>query len=94
MIQKVKVAFLTDLNNNIKIELIEPIGEQSPVFKTCQNGGGLVNKCYQVEDIEKACLELQEKGVKLICPPVPGAGHGNARVAFFIQGRIAQRTHF
>src|SRR6202012_2771297 len=56
---------------NTKIELLEPLGENSPIAKFLEknpNGGGH-HVCYQVADIYAARDRMREEGA-----PVPGTG--------------------
>lgn len=63
--QKVRVAFMQI--GNTKLELIEPLGEDSPVHKFIQKKGeGIHHISFLVDNIEEALIQLKEKGVKLI----------------------------
>jgi methylmalonyl-CoA/ethylmalonyl-CoA epimerase len=64
------------------IELLEPIGEQSPIAKYLrEKGGGLHHVALRVRDLEAALADLKARGVPLIDErPRPGSrGH---RIAF------------
>src|SRR5450755_2617646 len=52
---------------NTKIELLEPLGPDSPIAKFLEkNGnGGLHHICYEVDDILAARDRLQSKGARL-----------------------------
>ncbi len=78
--QGVKTAFLKIGESNI--ELLEPLNENSPVFKFLEKrGGGIHHIAIEVKNIEKILEDLKEKGFKLINEkPVKGA-HGKS-VAF------------
>lgn len=67
---------------DIKIEIIEPMGPDSPVAKFLEKRGeGLHHVCYEVADLEKTLRALKNKGIPLIDEaPRPGA-HGR-RIAF------------
>ena len=61
----VKVAFLE--TGNTKVELLEGIGEESPVSKFVERKGpGVHHLCFEVEDIGRVLEELKEAGVRLI----------------------------
>ncbi|MCK4251729.1 methylmalonyl-CoA epimerase [candidate division WOR-3 bacterium] len=78
--QKVKVAVL-DLGET-KIELLEPLEENSPISKFIENKGeGLHHLCFEVEDIEGMLLEMKKQGVKLI-DEVPRVGASGKKIAF------------
>lgn len=78
--QKVKVAFLDA--GNIKIELLEPMNEDSPIHKFIEKKGeGIHHIAFGVEGIEERMDELRKNGVQLLSEePKPGAG--GAMVAF------------
>ncbi len=69
----VKVAFLE--TGNTKIELLEGIGEESPVTKFIErHGPGIHHLCFEVGDIERVLSELADSGLRLIDEkPRPGA---------------------
>jgi len=68
--QKVNVCFLK--MGDIRIELIEPIGNDSPVANFAHEGGGFHHFCFEVEDIRKQISEFVNQGAKLIVEPVIG----------------------
>lgn len=71
--QKVRIAIL--YAGNTKIELLEPINDESPVGKFLQTKGeGIHHIAVEVSNIEEHLKELKEKGVTLIDEkPRPGA---------------------
>ena len=78
--QKVKVAILE--LDDVHIELLEPINQESTVAKFIEKRGeGLHHLAFEVEDIEKALKELKESGVKLI-DEKPRKGARNTKIAF------------
>lgn len=78
--QKVRVAFIDA--GNIKLELLEPMDDTSPIFKFMEKRGeGIHHIAFGVEDIDSRMAELHEKGVQLLSEKAkPGAG--GALVAF------------
>jgi methylmalonyl-CoA/ethylmalonyl-CoA epimerase len=80
--QKVKVAFLTI--GESRIELIEPISDDSPVRKFLDKKGGrttIHHVAFEVENVEEALREAKEKGVRLI-DETPRVGAGGVRIGF------------
>lgn len=78
--QKVKVAFIDA--GNIKLELLEPTDEDSPVAKFIEKRGeGIHHIAFGVTDIRLRMAELREKGVQLL-QDEPKLGAGGAEVAF------------
>ena len=62
---------------NSQIELIEPLGESSPIVKFLEKNpaGGQHHVCFEAADIEKARLWFEGKGAKVLGEPRIGA-HG------------------
>jgi methylmalonyl-CoA/ethylmalonyl-CoA epimerase len=78
--QKVRVAFIDA--GNIKLELLEPVGDDGPVAKFIEKRGeGVHHIAFGVTDIRSRMDELREKGVQLL-QEKPKAGAGGAQVAF------------
>lgn len=64
---------------NTKIELLHPLGENSPVAKFLANNpsGGMHHVCYEVDDIYAARDKLLEEGARILGSPEPKNGaHG------------------
>jgi len=64
---------------NTKIELIEPLGPDSPIadFLEKNPSGGLHHVCYEVPDIKQAIERMKAKGARVIGDGVPKIGaHG------------------
>ena len=62
---------------NSQIELIEPLGENSPIdnFSIKNPKGGQHHVCFEVNDVHLAKKEMEEKGAKVLNEPRIGA-HG------------------
>jgi len=60
---------------NTKIELLEPLGENSPIEKFLEKNkkGGIHHICFEVEDIDHAILRLQKDGATVL-------GDGKAKI--------------
>jgi methylmalonyl-CoA epimerase len=79
--RKVKVAFLST-GGETQIELLEPLGSESPVAKFLESRGeGIHHIAVKVDDIEKALEELKKKGVTLV-DEKPRAGAEGKKIAF------------
>lgn len=64
---------------NTKIELLEPLGEKSPVraFLERNPAGGMHHLCYEVEDIMAARDKLEGEGMRVLGDGEPAIGaHG------------------
>jgi methylmalonyl-CoA/ethylmalonyl-CoA epimerase len=73
--QKVRVCFVDTPNS--QIELLEPLGEDSPIAKFLEKNpaGGQHHVCFEVPDIHEAKAEMEAKGAKVLGEPRIGA-HG------------------
>lgn len=64
---------------NTKIELLHPLGEDSPIagFLHKSPSGGIHHLCYEVEDIEAARQRLMSQGARVLGDGKPKIGaHG------------------
>jgi methylmalonyl-CoA/ethylmalonyl-CoA epimerase len=64
---------------NTKIELLHPLGENSPIAKFLERNpdGGMHHLCYEVEDIFAARDQLKAKGARVLGDGNPKLGaHG------------------
>ena len=73
--QGVRVCFVDTPNS--QIELLEPLGPNSPVLKFLEKNpqGGQHHVCFEVPDIHVAKAEMEAKGAKVLGEPRIGA-HG------------------
>lgn len=80
-VQGVRVCFVSAPNS--QIELIEPLGEDSPIAKFLEKNpsGGQHHVCFEAEDIDQAREWFEEKGARILGPTRIGA-HGTP--VFFI----------
>jgi methylmalonyl-CoA/ethylmalonyl-CoA epimerase len=65
--------------DNTKIELLEPLGENSPIagFLARNPAGGMHHLCYEVDDILAARDHLLAEGARILGDGEPRAGaHG------------------
>lgn len=60
---------------NTKIELLEPLGENSPIAKFLEKtpDGGIHHVCYEVDDILASRDRLKEQGARVL-------GDGNPKI--------------
>ena len=73
--QKVRVCFVNLPNS--RIELLEPLGEDSPIARFLEKNpaGGQHHVCFEVPDIHEAVAEMTAKGARVLAEPRIGA-HG------------------
>lgn len=69
---------------NTKIELLEALGDDSPIAKFIEKNpkGGMHHICYEVEDIFKARDEMIAKGATVLGSGEPKNGAHNKPVIF------------
>ena len=78
--QKVRVAMLP--LGESRIELLEPIADDSPISKFLEKrGGGIHHIAVEVDDIETSLAQLKAKGARLI-DESPRVGAEGCLVAF------------
>jgi methylmalonyl-CoA/ethylmalonyl-CoA epimerase len=84
-LQKAKVAFLTTREGDAQIELVQPIGDGSPVQRFLQEkGGGMHHLCYEVADLEAELTAFRERGASIASRPKPAIAFGGRRIAWVI----------
>lgn len=77
--QGVTTVFIT--LPNTKIELLEPLGPDSPIARFLERNpdGGIHHLCYEVDDIFAARDRLKAQGARVLGDGEPKAGaHGKA----------------
>jgi methylmalonyl-CoA/ethylmalonyl-CoA epimerase len=78
--ESVRVAFIDA--GNVKLELLEPMSEQSAIHSFIEKKGeGIHHIAFGVEGIEERMNELREKGIRILNEQ-PKIGAGGAQVAF------------
>ncbi len=82
--QKVKVTFLATGSVCAQIELVEPVGGDSPVAKFLARGGGQHHLCYEVDDIEHALSVFKSRKAVIAQRPRPAVAFEGRRIAWFV----------
>ena len=69
---------------NTKVELLGVLGTDSPIagFLERNPGGGVHHVCYEVEDLETACLHLESGGARVLGGGRPKIGAHGKPVVF------------
>jgi methylmalonyl-CoA/ethylmalonyl-CoA epimerase len=83
-IQNVSACFLSRGEGDTVMELVAPLGPNSPIDGTLKKGGGTYHVCYQVPDIHAAISHLTEKGSFLLSGPVPAVAFGMREIAWLM----------
>ncbi|XP_073443009.1 methylmalonyl-CoA epimerase, mitochondrial isoform X1 [Dendrobates tinctorius] len=63
---------------NTKLELLHPLGQNSPISGFLQNNkaGGMHHICIEVDDIKKAMSDLRQKNIRLLSEEPKTGAHG------------------
>ncbi len=69
---------------NTKLELLHPLGEDSPIQKFLEKnpGGGMHHICYEVDDIYAARDKLEGDGMRVLGDGEPSIGAHDKPVLF------------
>lgn len=69
---------------NTKLELLEPLGENSPIAKFLERNpeGGVHHLCFEVDDIDQAKAKLENDGVRVLGSGPPRIGAHGKPVVF------------
>ena len=70
--------------DNTKIELLEPLGEASPIARFLENNpaGGIHHLCYEVDDVMAARDRLMAQGARVLGNGEPKIGAHGKPVVF------------
>lgn len=64
---------------NTKIELLHPLGKNSPIQKFLERNpsGGIHHVCLEVDDVRQSLAALTPQGVRVLDPEPKIGAHGN-----------------
>lgn len=78
--QGVKIAMITV--GDLKLELLEPFGEHSPISNfLAKRGQGLHHITFEVDEMEKNVAEIKQKGVRTLSE-LPSVGYDGKPIIF------------
>lgn len=83
-IQNVSVCFLSRGPADPVLELVAPLGSNSPIDRTLKKGGGTYHICYQVPQIAAAIDHLVREGSMLLSGPDPAVAFEMRPVAWLM----------
>jgi catechol 2,3-dioxygenase-like lactoylglutathione lyase family enzyme len=66
----------------ITIELLQPLGENSPIARSLRQGIKLLHLCYDVPELERAVEVCRPAGFHILGPPAPAPVLGSQKVAW------------
>lgn len=78
--QKVDLAFVE--LNGVVVELLAPVGDDSPVAKSLKNNVKLVHLCFEVPDLAAAISYSRQHGFHCLRQPVPAVAFDQRRIAW------------
>jgi methylmalonyl-CoA/ethylmalonyl-CoA epimerase len=82
-LQRVKVTFLRGGYQSPLLELVEPLGDDSPVRRFLgENGGGLHHLCYEVPSIPEHLARIRAGGGLIVSRPKPAVAFGGRAIAW------------
>ena len=82
-IQRVSVCFLGRPGpGEIMIELVEPLGDDSPVNRTLKKGASAYHVCYEVPNLDETLARLNSQGCIIVSKPVPAVAFDHRRIAW------------
>ena len=87
--RRVRLALLVS-ENNIRIELIQPIDKKSPSYDFMKRGGGIQHICYRANDIDKTISHLKKEGHLLISRPAEAELMDERKVTFLFSKKDKQ----
>lgn len=83
-IQRVTLCFVT-MQGGTVIELVEPMGDDSPVSQIVGSSrGGVYHLCYEVDDLEAQVKRFRSKRCLPLGKPVPAVALGGRRIVFIM----------
>lgn len=80
MQQKVIVGVV--IKGDIRVELLEPLDNTSPIYSFLQKGGGFHHLCYEVENLEEGIKYLKSFARQVT--PITHSVWKGRKVVFFI----------
>jgi methylmalonyl-CoA/ethylmalonyl-CoA epimerase len=83
-VQRVRVCF-AELAGGIRIELVEPFGDDSPVKNIVgDRRGGLYHLCWEVPELEAEIARFRAKGCIPLGHPTPAAAFDGRPIVFLM----------
>lgn len=78
--QKVYISFMKF--NGVTMELLQPLGESSPIAKNLKDGVKLLHLCFEVPNLDEALELSRQAGFHRISRAVPAPIFGNRRIVW------------
>jgi methylmalonyl-CoA/ethylmalonyl-CoA epimerase len=77
-----KIMFLDSSSSRTRLELIEPMGEESPLTHGLERGGGVHHLCFQVATVEGIGSWCKKSSIRKVFGPYPAPAFGGRKVVF------------
>ncbi|MEK5164492.1 VOC family protein [Paenibacillus sp. FSL R5-0527] len=81
-VQQINGVFMR--HRNIRIEIVEPAGEVSPIHEILVRGHKMYHQCYECTDIQATIDLLVSEGAHVLRSPVPAVAFQGRSIAFLI----------
>jgi methylmalonyl-CoA/ethylmalonyl-CoA epimerase len=81
-LQRVRVTFLKGGHQSPLLELVEPLGQDSPVFRFLGDGGGLHHLCYEVASIPEHLDRVRAAGGVIVSRAKPAVAFRGRPIAW------------
>jgi methylmalonyl-CoA/ethylmalonyl-CoA epimerase len=82
--QRVTVCF-AEMRGGTTIELVEPLGENSPVDAIIGSSrGGVYHLCFEADDLDAELARFRAKRCVPLGKPVPAVAFGGRRIVFLL----------
>jgi methylmalonyl-CoA/ethylmalonyl-CoA epimerase len=79
----VQVNFLaTAVDDIASVELIAPVGDDSPIRSLLARSGGAYHLCFETNDLDAALIHVQSLGCVIVALPVPAVAFDGRRIAW------------
>ena len=81
-LQRVRVTFLKGAHQSPLLELVEPLGQDSPVFRFLTDRGGLHHLCYEVSSIPEHLDRIRAAGGVIVSRAKPAVAFDGRPIAW------------
>ena len=79
-LQHVNVAFINV--NRLRVELVEPVGERSPVMNLLKRNQSLYHLCFRTRNISESLEKAKGNGFHCIAKPVTAVAFDNRNIVW------------
>ena len=69
-------------DGSLPIKLVEPVGENSPVFRFARKGGGCHYHCFKCDNVATEVGNMEDLGLRILARPQAGEAFAEENIAF------------